>query len=511
MKCRGTISLERIAADSGGALRGGGNPVPEISAVVDSGNRASPGSLFVAVKGTGADGHDFIDQAFERGAVAAVVTDEERLGSRPGIVVEDSRRALSRLADLCSGHPSRELLTFGITGTNGKTTVHWLLHHALIALGSPSVRIGSLGIGGPGLEEYSNKVVVPGSGDIILTTPGPLEIHAALRQAVDAGLTSCVLETSSHALDQCRVADVGYDVAVFTNLSPDHLNYHQGMEDYFEVKARLFRQLARLRDTGETSLGIAVINADCPFGRRMGDLARALDLPTVTFGTAPDSSVRIVKFRQAFPAGRLTLEYNEETVDITTSLVGDYNASNIAAAFAALVGAGFDPDQVGEVLSECPGVPGRLEPVDAGDVAVLVDYAHTGEGLHNVLKAVRSFVRRDLWVVFGCGGGKDPGKRRAMGEAAAAHADRIVLTSDNPRNEDPRAIIEDILCSGCRPEFVELDRARAIRRTLDAARPGDVVVLAGKGHEDYQVIGDKTLPFSDREEVLRWSESRRRN
>jgi UDP-N-acetylmuramoyl-L-alanyl-D-glutamate--2,6-diaminopimelate ligase len=486
-----------------GTLLNGAGPEGAISGVVSSGVHDLQSSLFVAYEGARVDGHDFIPQAFENGAVAAVVTNVDKLGGRPGILVEDSLRALSRLAAAFSGDPSKELLTIGITGTNGKTTVHWLLYHALERLGFPGIRLGSLGISAHGLVERSGKVAVRGSGDIMMTTPGAQVIHQSLREAVDSGLKSCVLETSSHALVQHRVSNVHYDVAVFTNLSPDHLNYHEDMEEYFQAKVGLFRQLAASRMTPETGGG-AVINADCPWGRRLAVLAEGMDLPVLTFGTGSDAGVRILSFLQRFPTGRLELEWREEKYLIRTNLIGDYNASNIAAAFGALMAAGFESGKSAEALSDLPSVPGRVESVGTEEITVLVDYAHTGEGLRNVLAAVRAFAEDDLWVVFGCGGGKDPGKRVAMGEAAAEFANRIVLTSDNPRNEDPAAIIEDILDSGCRAEFVEIDRALAIERTLKAARRGDVVVLAGKGHEDYQVIGRETFPFSDRDEVLKW-------
>ncbi len=487
----------------GGTLLDGADPDVPILAVVSSGNHDRVQSLFVAYEGARVDGHDFIPQAFDNGAVAAVVTNREKLGGRPGILVSNAQRALSRLAAAFAGEPSKDMLTIGITGTNGKTTVHWLLYHALERLGLPGIRLGSLGISAHGSVEKSGKVSVRGSGDIMMTTPAAEEIHDSLRQALDLGLKSCVLETSSHALVQHRVSDVWYDVVVFTNLSPDHLNYHEDMESYFQAKVGLFRQLAEMR-TADNPDGGAVINADCPWGRRLAILAARMDLPVTTFGTASDATVGIVKFRQKFPMGRLVLDWEGRRYSISPPLLGASYASNIAGAFGALVSAGFDSVDVCAALSDVPSVPGRLESVGNEDVTVLVDYAHTGEGLRNLLAAVRSFAEKDLWVVFGCGGGKDPGKRMAMGEAAADFADRIVLTSDNPRNEDPAEIVEDILESGCRAEFVELDRALAIEKTLKAAERGDVVVLAGKGHEDYQVIGQETLPFSDRDEAIKW-------
>lgn len=500
-----TWSLGEISDLLGGTLVNAGRPEMPILSVVSSGEHDLPSSLFVAYEGVHVDGHDFIPQAFDNGAVAAVITNREKLGGRPGILVGDAQRALSRLAAAFAGEPSKEMLTIGITGTNGKTTVHWLLYHALERLGLPGIRLGSLGISAHGSVERSGKASVRGSGEIIMTTPAAQEIHDSLRQALDSGLKSCVLETSSHALVQHRVSDVWYDAAVFTNLSPDHLNYHEDMESYFQAKVGLFRQMVEMR-AAACSDGGAVINADCPWGRRLAALAARMGLPVITFGISPDATVNIVEFRQQSPVSRLAVEWGGRRFSITTPLIGDYNASNIAAAFGALVAVTFDPADVANALSDVPSVPGRLESVGNEDVTVVVDYAHTGEGLRKVLGAVRAFAEKDLWVVFGCGGGKDAGKRAAMGKVAAEYADRIVLTSDNPRNEDPGEIVEDILSSGCLAEFVELDRALAIEKTLKTAKKGDVVVLAGKGHEDYQVIGQETLPFSDRDEAVRWRE-----
>ncbi len=498
-------SLGEISDLLGGTLLNGAHPDIPILAVVSSGDHDRPSSLFVAYEGARVDGHDFISQAFDNGSVAVVVTNTEKLGGRPGILVRDPQRALSRLAAAFAGEPSKDMLTIGITGTNGKTTVHWLLYHALDRLGLPGIRLGSLGISAHGLVEKSGKVVVRGSGDLVLTTPAAQVIHDSIRQALDSRLKSCVLETSSHALAQHRVSDVWYDVAVFTNLSPDHLNYHEDMEDYFQAKVGLFRQMADMRVAADSDGG-AVVNSDCPWGRRLTALVDGMGLPVITFGSGSDAGVCIEDFRQQLPVSCLELRWNERRQSITTPLIGDYNASNIAAAFGALMAVGIDPAEAAAALSDVPSVPGRLESVGNEDVTVLVDYAHTGEGLRKTLGAVRSFAERELWVVFGCGGGKDPGKRVGMGEAAAEFADRIVLTSDNPRNEDPALIVQDILSSGCQATFVELDRGRAIEKTLKAAKKGDVVVLAGKGHEDYEVIGSETRYFSDREEAIRWRE-----
>jgi len=501
-----SLTLAQLNNLLGGTILGGADPSMEIQSVVSSGDHAEPNSIFVAYRGVVVDGHDFIGAAFENGSVAAVVTEDAMLGDRPGILVENSHRALSRLCAAFAGDPSRDLLTIGITGTNGKTTIHWLLYHALDRLGLPAIRIGSLGIAAEGQIERSGKVTTRGAGRIVLTTPAACEIHDSLRLAVDKGLKACVLETSSHALDQHRVDNVWYDAAVFTNLTTDHLDYHPDMESYFQTKITLFRQLADQRTETGAEKGGAVINSDCPYGTRLVGIAGEMGLPVLTFGTDETAAVRILEFDQHFDRSTLKLGFSGEEHEIATALIGDYNASNMAAAFAALISLGFGPQESASALSGIPSVPGRLESVGSRDIAVLVDYAHTGEGLRNLLLALRGFVGNELWVVFGCGGGKDPRKRAGMGEAAKDLADRIVLTSDNPKNEDPAKIVEDILSSGCEPEFIELDRGLAIEQTLRMARKGDVVVLVGKGHEDYQIIGNQTSYFSDREEAIKWRE-----
>ena len=490
----------------GGTILNCADPSRKILSVVSSGDHAERDSIFVAYRGVAVDGHDFIGAAFENGSVAAVVTDAAKLGDRPGILVENSHRALSRLCAAFAGDPSKDLLTIGITGTNGKTTIHWLLYHALNRLGFPAIRIGSLGIAAEGQIERSGKVTTRGAGRIVLTTPAACEIHDSLRLAVEKGLKACVLETSSHALDQHRVDDVWYDAAVFTNLTTDHLDYHPDMESYFQTKITLFRQLADQRSETSADRGGAVINSDCPYGRRLVGIAGEMGLPVLTFGTDETVAVRIVEFDQHFDRSTLKLGFSGGEYQIVTTLIGDYNASNLAAAFATLMSLDFEPGKSAAALSEIPSVPGRLESLGTRDIAVLVDYAHTGEGLRNLLSAVRGFVENELWVVFGCGGGKDPRKRAGMGEAAKEFADRIVLTSDNPKNADPAKIIEDILSSGCEPDLIEPDRGLAIEQTLRRAQKGDVVILVGKGHEDYQIIGNQTFYFSDREEAIKWRE-----
>jgi len=498
------FSLKEIANIINGKLLNSSDELLIESVTKDS-RYCEKNSIFIAYTGYAVDSHDFLDKAFNNGAVAAIVTDEKKLGNRAGILVENAYRSLSKLSDLFADEPSKKMLTFGITGTNGKTTIHWILYHLLNRLGYPAIRIGSLGINAGDKIDISGKVKTK-TGEIFMTTPGALEIQESLQTAVHKGIKACVLETSSHALDQYRVADIDYDVAIFTNLTPDHLNYHGDMEHYFNTKVRLFKQLAKSKELLNKTVGGAIINLDDSYGKRLEKIAVELNLPIYSFGSNEKARIKILEFKQNFNNSTLTLEYNKKVYHIDTSFIGDYNASNIIAVFAACVSVGIKPEDIIEAFQEIPNVPGRLESVGNARVGVFVDYAHTGDGLASVLLAVRPFVKNKLWVVFGCGGGKDHGKRPAMGRAAKDNADRIVLTNDNPKNDDPEKIIEDILSSGCKPEFIELDRGKAIEKTIRQAEDGDVIILAGKGHEDYQIIGNKTLPYSDRKEVEKLKE-----
>ncbi len=478
-----------------------------VEAVVNNSRLCKEKSLFVAIRGSVVDGHRYIDDAFENGAAAVVVSDRSKLGSRPGILVENGYRALSRLSSLFNGEAAKKIQTIGITGTNGKTTIHWILYHVLRSMNLNTIRIGSLGVYSDSGIDLDGKAATSTGGEIFMTTPGPLEIHRAMGMALQKGISHCVMETSSHAMDQYRVADLLYHAAIFTNLTPDHLNYHNDMEAYFRAKVRLFEQMAENRrqlklDERADNSGGAVINTDDSYGRRLIDISAGLGLPVLTFGEAEHADIRIVEFVPDLGRSVLKLKYNNRLYHIRTPLIGDYNASNIAAVFTVCISLGLSPDQIVAGIEGVDSVPERLESVGNNKIGVYVDYAHTGVGLRSVLSAVRKFVKNDLWVVFGCGGGKDPGKRAAMGKAAASLADRIVLTNDNPRKEDPKKIIDEILASGCQPDLIELDRGEAIHKTLKAAQPGDVVILAGKGHEDYQIIDDRSFYFSDKETVL---------
>jgi UDP-N-acetylmuramoyl-L-alanyl-D-glutamate--2,6-diaminopimelate ligase len=473
-----------------------------------SSRKVAPGTLFVAISGAKADGHAFLADAAARGAVAAVVQrDFSRSDAIPDrfplLRVGNTKVALSLLSSARFQEPSSKLRTIGITGTNGKTTSNWLVFHLLNRLGHPSLRIGTLGTG------FGEEMTAEGA----LTTPDAVDLHRLMAEAVTRKLKSCVMEVSSHALDQSRADHVEFDVAAFTNLTRDHLDYHGSMESYFRAKKQLFELLA----ASPKRTRVAVIGIDDPYGLELAQaLKKDARLEVLTFGfdgscvdsgsINSDSAIRISDYREDIGGSRLTLKFRGEQFAITSAFIGRHNAHNLATAFGCVVGLGIEPRLVAEQLASLPQVPGRLERVRDADPSVYVDYAHTPDALEKALSSLKEITPGKLWAVFGCGGDRDGGKRPLMADVAAALADRVVVTSDNPRTENPDAIIAQILSgkSGSlirESGIVEADRREAIQKTLRAAGPGDVVLIAGKGHEDYQIIGTTKHHFSDQEEV----------
>ena len=449
------------------------------------------GGIFVAIRGNAADGHTFVQDAFSRGAAVAVVEDKGALHEHPGIVVPHTRLALSSLASLSSGHPSGKMRVVGITGTNGKTTTNWIVYHVLNAIGGGALRIGTLG------TEVMGRSAQEGS----LTSPDPVSLHRVMADALAEGASGCVMEASSHALDQARVEDVSFDVAVFTNLTRDHLDYHKTFDHYFAAKAHLFDLLSRSSKGAKGS----VINLDDPYGERLWLLNTEKGLHDYSFGRDSRARFQIAEVRETPQSMVIRLIPRGEGRELTihAPFIGPHNAENVVAAFASVVALGYPYPDVIEALRTTPQVPGRLERVGQGSPRVFVDYAHTPDALERVLKAVRVSTEGSLWCVFGCGGDRDRGKRPEMARIAAAGADRVVVTSDNPRTEAPQIIIDDILSSGITPAVVNSDRAQAIVQAITEAGPSDTVVIAGKGHENYQIIGTSKIHFSDQEVSLR--------
>ena len=459
----------------------------QVRSLCVSNREATDGALFVAVDGSQRDGHEFVDDAFSRGAAAAVVSKPEVLAGRPGLVVKNTRAALSRLCLIASDKAAHKTRNIGITGTNGKTSIHWLLYQALWKLGHPALRVGTLGLKAEGLVDINEG----------LTTPGPVALHSAFKKFVAGGGKYCVMETSSHALEQRRVDDVPFDVGVFTNLTRDHLDYHGDMDSYFRAKLRLFELLSK----NPEGLKAAVVNTGDEWGRRIVASLPALGLQCLTYGDDIECSARILSFEQDLRGSTLMLDLAGMKLKLQSYFLGHYNAANLAAVFAALYALGLDCKWAAELLPELPQVPGRIQSIMGAPFGVYIDYAHTPDGLQNVLQTLRPLTKNRLWILFGCGGERDRGKRPLMAEVACGLADCVVLTADNPRSEDPQQIIDDMLSTGVRPAHIELDRKKAIAHVISSARPGDVVLLAGKGHEDYQILGSEKQHFSDFEEA----------
>jgi UDP-N-acetylmuramoyl-L-alanyl-D-glutamate--2,6-diaminopimelate ligase len=471
-----------------GALRG------EWSRVEHDSRRVKAGDLFVAVSGLHADGHAFVATAARRGAAAAIVEREVPEADLPQIRVSSARRALACLAAEESGHPSREMVMVGVTGTNGKTTTAHLVRGALEERGD---RVGFIGT--VGYEFGAERLPAPH------TTPEAPDLERLLRSFRDRGATAVAMEVSSHALALERTYGVAFDVGVFTNLTQDHLDFHGTLDSYREAKARLFRAESR---GDRTKRFVGAINMDDEAGVW---IRSHCDGDVMGYGMSSAAEVRAEEV-VLDPAGtRLRIRQGNASYTVSLRLRGEFNAMNALAAFAACRALDVPPETIAKGLAAVAAVPGRLEPVERGQpFQVLVDYAHTPDALRRALEAVRGFGPRRLRCVFGCGGDRDRGKRPLMGAVAARLADDVILTSDNPRSEDPTAILAEIErgTGGATHVRTIADRAEAIRAGIEACGPGDALLIAGKGHETYQIVGTRTLPFDDREEARRALEGR---
>lgn len=437
--------------------------------------------LFVAIRGELSDGHEFAQQAVAGGAKAVVAERQLPLPPHiPQIIVPDSRTALATLASFCAGEPSRRLISIAVTGTNGKTTVSYLLQSVLQEAGILSGRLGTV--------SYDlGDIEVPAK----TTTPDPISTHNYLAHMCASGCQAVVIETSSHALLQQRTACIDFDAAVFTNLSRDHLDYHKTMEEYLRAKGLLF--------AGLKSDALAILNADDPASRYYADLCKAR---VITYGIKSDAQVRAREITTNLRGTEFLITGLGPPLPLHTSMVGVHNIYNCLAAAACARELGPSQAAIRTGLESCPGPPGRLEKVDAGqDFTVLVDYAHTDDALDKVLSALKPLCGGRLLLVFGCGGNRDRGKRPRMAAVAQRWADHIWLTSDNSRDEDPDAIIDDIRKGITQPDKFSIfpDRREAIAEATRAARADDLVLIAGKGHEATQIYQDRAVPFDDRE------------
>jgi len=459
-----------------------------VSGLFDDSRRVQPGGVFVALRGTRVDGHGFVKDALRRGAAVVVGEHVERTNGALVVNVADARAALARLAVRWHGLDNRLGRTFkllGVTGTNGKSTTAFMAQAILRAAGSPCGLLGTV------QYDLCRRCVTAD-----MTTPGPLDLAALLRECADAGAAAAVLEVSSHALEQRRADGLRFSAAAFTNLTQDHLDYHRTLEAYAAAKARLFEQL--------DASGVAVVNADDPRHERMLQGCRARVL---RYSLERPAEIMAAITRDTIEGTLYRLRIDGRDLVLHNALVGRHNVYNAMAAAGLALAAGAPPDAVAAGLATVRNIPGRLQRVPGiQGVQVFVDYAHTPDALRNVARVLRPLTCGRLIVVFGCGGERDRPKRPLMAQAAAEFAHAIIVTSDNPRSEDPRAIIAEILTGfdeqSIRRVLVEPDRRRAIHAALAAARPGDIVLIAGKGHENYQVVGPQKLHFDDVEVAI---------
>jgi UDP-N-acetylmuramoyl-L-alanyl-D-glutamate--2,6-diaminopimelate ligase len=446
--------------------------------------------IFVAIKGNKEDGNKFILESIARGARVVIYQDtrtQVRQDTKTKvkvlfIKVKDTRKALAKLAGEFYGNPSSKVKVIGVTGTNGKTTVTYLIEALLKEAGFSPAVIGTI-------NYRFNARIIPSKN----TTPGPLELQEMLKKMSDKGCDYAVMEVSSHALDQDRVGGICFSSAIFTNLTQDHLDYHQNMENYFFAKSRLFKDL--------TKKSFSVINADDKYGLRLKKILSKRKI--ITYGIGDKADVCAQNIRVHLSGTEFTLKGFNNKFNIRTKLVGRHNIYNILAAASWALGEGLDIDVISESMEKFSLVPGRLEKIDSPrGFSVFVDYAHTDDALKNVITTLRQLTDKRIIVVFGCGGDRDKTKRPKMARVVSSLADFFIITNDNPRSEDPDEIIADITKGIVKSDYYVLpDRREAIKKALFIAKAGDIVLVAGKGHENYQILNDKTIHFDDREIV----------
>ncbi len=451
----------------------------DIKGITDDSRKVEDGYLFVCLKGPISDGHDYAKVAEEAGAAAIIC--EKNVGVQSQIIVEDSHKAYAQICNSWFGNPTENLKIVGVTGTNGKTSVCFMLKHIFEFAGHKTGLIGTI-------QNMIGDEVLPSKN----TTPGLFDLNCLFRKMADAGCEYVVMEVSSHSLDQRRVEGIQFEAGIFTNLTQDHLDYHKTMENYFKAKAKLFEKSK-----------ISVINADDEYGKKLASIAKN---KIVTYSVCSDESTFSAKSIQYRPNG---VDY--ELVGygiigrINIKTVGKFSVYNSMAAAVCAEELGFSISDITEALGKIKGVKGRAEIVPTGkDFTVIIDYAHTPDGLQNILSAFKKCEKNRLIVLFGCGGDRDKSKRAKMGAVAARLSDKVIVTSDNPRSEDPGAIISDIL-EGMKdiptPYKVIENRVDAIKYAVANAKSGDIIVLAGKGHETYQILKNETIHLDEREVV----------
>ena len=478
-----------------------GDSRQEVSSVCYSADKCEAGSLFVAVAGLKYDGHDFITEAINRGARSIVHEKDFNVPSDvTAVKVTDSRRSLSLLAKNYFANPSADLVLTAIIGTNGKTTISYLLESVFKAAGFKCGVLGTVNY------RYNDKIYPAPN-----TTPESYDLQKILRAMADGHVTHAVAEVSSHAVDLKRVDDCDFDLGVFTNLTRDHLDYHGTMENYFQAKKRFFAEV--LPQSKKVHPQKMIINADDPWGQR---ILKEVKLPAVTYGMERESFIRATDYELALSGIKARVSLGEETFSIESSLIGKFNLYNILAAAGAASVLKISPSIIKKGIENLFCVPGRLEKVDSSSgLNIFVDYAHTDDALRRVLQNLTELKKKRIITVFGCGGNRDHGKRPLMGEAATTYSDLTIVTSDNPRLEDPLSIITEIetgidqsriqktlpdnlhLKNGAQRYTVIPDRRKAIETAISAAQKEDIILIAGKGHEDYQILGTDKVPFDD--------------
>ncbi|MHB8872669.1 MAG: UDP-N-acetylmuramoyl-L-alanyl-D-glutamate--2,6-diaminopimelate ligase [Myxococcaceae bacterium] len=492
------MKLSDVLSGCGAVPAPGPRHKAEVTRITADSRKVEPGTMFVATPGTSADGATFVPDAVAKGAVA-VVAEKAVEAAVPVFVVPSARKALALIAANFYGKPANELTLLGITGTNGKTTTAYLLESICAAGGAQPGLIGTIG------HRYAGKLV-PATH----TTPDAVELHRMFREMVDLGTDTVVMEVSSHALSQERVHGLTFRAAALTNLTRDHLDFHKDLEEYFQAKRRLFIE-------NLSPGGVAVVNGDDTYANRIYSELRGVKRMAWKFSRLGNGEISAAGVEASTSGIKATLKTPAGDIPVKSALVGLHNLDNILAAAGMALSAGYSRRDVQDGIERVTRVPGRMERVEGGGVVAFIDYAHTDDALRRSLESARTLTRGRVIVVFGCGGDRDTGKRPLMGEAAAEGADLAVVTSDNPRSEDPDEIIAQITPglekgglrrisagkakSGEKGYLVESERAEAIKVAAGLAKKGDIVLIAGKGHEAFQQIDDEKLPFDDCEEA----------
>ena len=470
-----------------------GNTAVEILDVTADSRAVKAGSLFIALDGATVDGHDYVNKAVEAGAVAILVSKPVEVSSDVCVItVEDTRAAMMSCVPYFFDYPANSMRMIGVTGTNGKTTTTHMIRHILKAQGHKVGVIGTVHI-----------MIGDTSYPIHNTTPDVVDLQHILHQMVEEGVTHCVMEVSSHALALGRVTGVEYDTAVFTNLTQDHLDFHKTFENYLAAKCKLFEQVSKPNQV-KSGKG-AVINIDDAYGHRVVEKTTA---PIITYSIDGSGTLNAHDVDMTPKSSRYTVSYDGHDYTVAMNTTGLFNVYNTLAAIGACLLEGISMEDIDKALKTFSAVPGRFELIEEGQpFAVVVDYAHTPDGLENILQTAKAIQENRIIVVFGCGGDRDATKRPIMGRIAAQYGDVVYVTSDNPRTEDPVQIVKDVevgvkdgLREGTHYEVI-VDRREAIQHAIQHAKPGDIVLIAGKGHEDYQILKDKTIHFDDREEA----------